>query len=104
MTNAQIILTESVKLMEAGILKGTGEIMTIELDDGTRKQLEIPEPIHTYAAWKSLGYQVIKGQKAIASFTIWKHVGARTKTDKKTGEETEQKAKMFLKKASFFQG
>lgn len=60
MTNAQIILLQSVKLMEQGILQGTGEFVTVEDQDGNKKQLEIPEQIHTFAAWKELGYQVKK--------------------------------------------
>lgn len=90
-----IILNESVALMEQGILEGTGKFITVE-ENGEKKQLEIPEEIHTYATWKQLGYQVQKGQKAIAQFVIWKHTSG---TDKETGEEKE---KMFMKKASFF--
>ena len=56
MTNAMIILMESVKLMEEGKLKGTGKFVEIETQDG-KKQMEIPEAIHTYAKWKELGYE-----------------------------------------------
>lgn len=49
MTNAMSILTESVKLMEDGILTGTGEIIVVEDSEGNKKQLEMPEPIHTFA-------------------------------------------------------
>lgn len=54
------------------------------------------EEIHTYAKWKELGYQVQKGEKAIAQFTIWKH------TSKKNEEAEEDEGRMFMKKASFF--
>ncbi len=70
-TNAQIILMESFKLMKQGILQGSGTYgknLAGEL-------IEFPEEIHTYQSWKALGYQVQKGQKAIAQFPIWKYVG-----------------------------
>lgn len=52
--------------------------------------------LHTYAIWKSLGYQVQKGQKAIVSTKLWKPVNV---TDKKTGKKQE---KMILCNASLF--
>lgn len=73
MTNAQIIFNASVKLMEDGILSGTGHFMKVTNEDGTEKSIEIPEEIHTFAGWKTLGYSVQKGQKAIAQIDIWKH-------------------------------
>lgn len=97
MTNAQIIFWESVDLMEAGIIGTTGRSVTVETKDGEKKQLFEPEAIHTFQAWKKLGRQVTKGQKAIAAFTIWKHCPARTTKD---GEEKE--ARMIMKKAHFF--
>lgn len=64
MTNEQIILNESINLMEQGKLNGTGNMITIITvnSDGQeeKKQIEEPEPIHTYAAWKQLGFQVKK--------------------------------------------
>lgn len=97
MTNAMIILMESVKLMEEGIIKGSGVKGT--KPDG--KEIELPEPIHTYATWKSLGYQVQKGQKAVAQFPIWKHT---SKQLDEVDEEGNNKVKtnMFMRKASFF--
>ena len=93
MTNAMIILLESVKLMEQGVLAGTGKFIT-----GDGKQLEVPETIHTFAHWKELGYSVKKGEHAIAKFPVWKF-----KSGKKT-EDDEQvsKDKMFLKTSAFF--
>lgn len=91
MTNQTIILLESIKLMEQGVLAGTGKFATVD-----NKQFEIPEEIHTFSTWKELGYQVQKGEKAVASFTIWKHTSKKSDV---TGEEIEN---MFMKKASFF--
>lgn len=68
MTNAKIILNESVRLMEEGVLKGTGQFVEIEKEDGTTRQLEMPEPIHTFQKWKELGYSVKKARSQISSF------------------------------------
>lgn len=37
MTNETIILNESVKLMEAGTLKGTGKFITMKLAGGKKQ-------------------------------------------------------------------
>ena len=93
-------MSESIELLERGILKGTGNMLKMQYIDEAgnqvEKEVEEPEPIHTYAAWQKLGYQVKKGEKAKASFMIWKYVESKAKDD----EETE--SKMFMKKASFF--
>lgn len=103
MTNAQIIFDESMKLMKSSIIRGTGNfIKAIVTDqDGNQKEevLEIPEAIHTFAAWKDLGRVVQKGQKAKAAIVIWKHTSRTVKDqDGNEGEEN----KMFMKKAFFF--
>lgn len=97
MTNEQIIFNTSVELMNEGIIGTTGRVITVENENGEKIDLQEPEPIHTYKAWQSLGYQVKRGQKAIASFLIWKH------TVKKAKEQTdEDEEKMFMTKAFFF--
>ena len=111
MTNAMIILNESVRLMENGVLEGTGQFVEIENADGSKKQIELPEQIHTFAAWKSLGYSVKKGEHAIAKFPIWKHTAKMLDTDtgnaeldKMNAEINSQggKTNMFMKTAAFF--
>lgn len=102
MTNANIILAESVKLMERGVIGDTGRTIVLDLGKGEKKTLPEPEPIHTFAGWKSYGRQVKKGEHARASFQIWKHKAGKKTIDEKTGEETEGKSKMFLTKAYFF--
>jgi antirestriction protein ArdC len=77
MTNVEIVTFQWAQLVAAGMISES-------------------EEIHTFQKWKSLGYTVKRGEKAVASFTIWKHT---TKTDKESGEET---ARMFMKKAHFF--
>lgn len=91
MTNAMIVFAEGQRLAEEGKIKYTGR--TFQLDDGTI--CRETEPIHTYAVWQQMGFQVQKGQKAVAQFTIWKH----SEKDKEDGTKDE---KMFMKRASFF--
>lgn len=111
MTNEIIIFENSLHLMESGKIKGTGQFCEIEYEDGSKKTVEIPEDIHTFNGWKSLGYSVKKGEHAIASFPIWKHT---TKSaDENTGDENLDALnaeinrqggheKMFMKTAFFF--
>lgn len=100
MTNAMIILLESVKLMEAGLISGTGEKMVVKDSEGNEQELDIPEQIHTYQRWKSLGYQVRRGQKAIAQFPIWKYTSKKTK--EMSEEEAQEGGYCFMKLSSFF--
>lgn len=98
MTNATIILNESIRLMKEGTLKGSGEFVTVENDDGTTEKMELPEPIHTFNGWKERGYQVKKGEHSKIKFPIWKHT---TKTVEKDGKE-EERSNMFQKVSAFF--
>jgi len=102
MTNKQIIIMESIALMDAGILKGTGEFVKAEFVDADgqpyEKSFELPEPIHTFAAWKSMGYKIIKGSKAVAKFAVWKPCDVTVEIDGVKRTST----KLFLKQASFF--
>lgn len=99
MTNEQIIMNERFHLMENGILKGTGKFIKalIVNSEGVAEErdIEIPEEIHTYAHWRELGYQVQKGQKAVAKFGVWKY----TEKEKESGEKEKQ---MFIKHSAFF--
>lgn len=95
MTNAQIILKNSIQLMKDGALKPT----TLMLTDEDGNKIPMPEAIHTFAKWKQLGYIVKKGEKAKAQFLIWKN----TKYEKENEEgKKEEHERMFMKKASFF--
>ncbi len=96
MTNAMIIFNESQRLAEEGILNYTGKECMYVDENGEEQIYKEVEPIHTYAIWKEMGYQVQKGEKAKAQIVIWKFVGGKE-------EENEEKdSKMFMKKASFF--
>lgn len=100
MTNAEIILRESVALCERGIIDTTGRMLTMRKDDGTEDTIPEPEPIHTFQAWKELGYCVKRGEHAIAKFAIWKP--ARRKKEDEESEGEERRERMFLKTAHFF--
>lgn len=90
-TNAQLIEAAQMMLYAEGKLRATSNGI---------------EPIHTYAAWKSAGYQVRRGEKAIAKFAIWKYAERKKKDSESAaansdGEE-KPKARMFLKESAFF--
>ena len=124
MNNAQIIFNESVELMKNGLIGTTGRQITIEYEneegEKVKELINEPEPIHTYAEWKKAGFQVQKGQKAIASFTIWmwtEKTGKLTKeqadsintvminadgSKAQEGDEVKNGGHYYLKKASFF--
>lgn len=97
MTNADIIFNESQKLAKEGIIAYTGREFVFEDDNGNQIIVKETEPIHTYNAWKELGFQVQKGQKAVAQFVIWKY-----KASKNEETDEEETGKMFMKRASFF--
>lgn len=95
MTNVAIILMESLKLMDKGILESAGTMQTI---DG--RQVEMPEEIHTYEGWKRMGYQVKRHEKAIAQFPIWKYTSKKVKVENE--EEEQESGRCFMKLSSFF--
>ena len=110
MTNAQIILNESVELMKQGIIGSTGRKFKFEYEKDGQKVTEIidePEPIHTFATWKALGFKVKKGEKSIAQFVIWKCKPVTVELNGKdeNGNDTtieQETNKMFTKTAYFF--
>ena len=97
-TNVQIIFNESLKLVQQGILKTTGRTIVLEMQDGSKKELPEPEPIHTYNGWKELGYQVKKGEHAKATFPIWKYSGQKDEE----GNRIKDGGYCFQKKAFWF--
>ena len=110
MTNEQIIMNESISLMEQGILKGSGQFAEIETEDGT-KTIELPEAIHTFNGWKELGYSVKKGEKSTIKFPIWKHTVKMLNTntgnaelDKMNQQINDQggQTNMFMKMSAWF--
>lgn len=87
MTNAAIILENSLQLMEEGKLAGSGVWVTMVTDDGEKK-VELPEEIHTFNGWKERGFRVKKGEKSEIKFAIWKHTVKEKKPEEKNWERT----------------
>lgn len=103
MTNKEIIFTESLKAFEKGLLKETGKKIIVELPDGSKKEVNELEEIHTFAKWKELGYSVKKGEKSKIKFPIWKYTVKKIEYTDRNGEEQEsEKSNMFLKFSAFF--
>lgn len=88
MTNEAIISRMSENLVNAGVLK------TVEVGGEL-----IPEPIHTFAGWKALGFSVKKGERSEIKFPIWKHT---SKTKKNEEGEEEKSENLFMTTAAFF--
>ena len=110
MTNATIILNESIRLMEEGKLNGSGQFAEIETENG-KQTIELPEAIHTFNGWKSRGYKVKKGEHSSIKFPIWKHTTKTADTDTGNAELDAMNAqinaqggesRMFMKTAAFF--
>lgn len=99
-TNLEIIETAKQQLHAEGILKATGRYFTAKIN-GEEVTLPEIEEIHTFQAWKALGYQVQKGEKAIAAFEIWKYVENK-KYRKADPYEEDKKGYCFLKLSHFF--
>lgn len=103
MTNREIIFAESLKAFEKGLLKETGRKITVTLPDGTQKEINELEEIHTFNGWKERGYSVKKGEKSKIKFPIWKFTAKKIETENKNGEiEESEKTNMFLKLSAFF--
>ena len=61
----------------------------------------ITEEAHTYAHWKTLGYQVRKGEHAAFKAMIWKYApgkGAEIEDE----EGANKPGRMFMKNSAFF--
>ncbi len=87
-SNREIVFGEQARLFEEGII-GLDE-------DG------MFEPLLTYAEWKKRGFQVRKGERAIAKFGIWK---PKTRKQKEEDEQSTKSVKtngFFLKTSAFF--
>ena len=101
-SNHEIITRARMELLEAGKIGTTGRTFTVELPDGETRTFPEPEEIHTYQHWKTLGYQVRKGEKAIAELMIWKY-SQRKASEEETEEEASGKSgKCFMKRSFFF--
>lgn len=98
-TNAMIVQNAQFQLMEQGKIGTTGNMLKFTDEAGNEFEMPEPEPIHTFAMWKKLGYHVKRGESAIVKLQIWKYAAAK-KTDDTA--EVEENARMFMKTAFFF--
>ena len=106
MSNEEIIMKNRVFLMENGLLKPSkgGETFMFTDERGCR-EIEVPEEIHTFNKWKSLGYIVKKGEHSIARFPIWqkrKKKERRKPEQEEDGERMENGVSYYMKTAFFF--
>lgn len=78
--NVEIVALATAELIGAGVISAE-------------------EEIHTFAKWKSLGYAVKRGEKAVVKLSIWKHT---TKQITLENGEAAEDTRMFIKTAAFF--
>ena len=100
MNNAMILMIETQKLAEAGVLKYTGRTFKAMNLAGEEVEFKEVEPIHTYAGWKSRGYKVQKGQHSDIKFPIWHY--RKNKPKNMDEEEASEKGYCYMKTASWF--
>lgn len=93
MTNEQIVMIERINAMKNGKIGTTGRMLTTEKGE----QIPEPEELHTFQAWKELGYSVKKGEHATVTTKLWKK---RTKKDDE--DEKEYDGNFYLCKAFLF--
>lgn len=103
MTNEMIIFNNRIELQKKNIIKGTGNMIEVEIN-GEKITLEEPEEIHTFNGWKQRGYKVKKGEHSSIKFPIWKYVEKKKKPEELTGNELidATETNMFMKMSAFF--
>ena len=101
MTNAEIILNNRVFLMEQGVIKATEKMMEYT-DENGKRTINVPEEIHTFKTWQENGFQVKRGEHAIAKFPIWKYRKGKQEKEQEDGEEEQRNGRCFMKVAFFF--
>lgn len=104
MTNAEIVLSNRIFLMEQGILKGIPGTSLLWKDEQGEREILMPEEIRTFDDWKRLGFIVQKGQHAVARFEIWMPKKGRAKAgaEKEDEDQKEKAPRGFYKKMAFF--
>lgn len=100
MTNEQILMVETSKLAEAGILKYTGRTFKALNMAGEEVTVKEIEPIHTVAKWNEMGYIIKKGFTSEIKFPIWHYTKAKKKDE--TEEEAQANGHCYMRVASWF--
>ena len=66
----------------------------------------IEEEVHTFAKWKSLGYQVKRGEKALFQTMLWKMKKGKKQDDNNEEQQDDKEVKkynnFFMAKSSLF--
>lgn len=103
MNNVAIIALAKEQLANDGILKFTGNTITI-VDTKTEAEIEIPEveDIHTCAGWNKLGFKIKKGTTCYIKFKIWTYKKGKKKEENETEEEAEKRGKCYMKLACWY--
>ncbi len=103
MNNVAIIALEKERLANEGLLKFTGNTITV-FDSKTEAEIEIPEveEINTCFGWNKKGYMIKKGATCFIKFRIWTFKKGKKKEENETEEEAEKKGKCYLKLANWF--
>ena len=77
------------------------EIISLEM--ATRG---IDEEVHTFAMWKSLGYQVKRGEKALFQTMLWKMKKGKKQDNNNEEQQDDKEVKkynnFFMAKSSLF--
>lgn len=104
MTNAEIILSNRVFLMEQGVIKGVPGTTLKWKDEQGEREILIPEEIFTFDGWKKQGYIVQKGEHSVARFPIWMpKKGKKVEQEvPKDEDEKEMQARGFYMKVAYF--
>lgn len=100
MTNEQILMVETQKLAQAGILKYTGRVFKGVNLAGEEVEIKEVEPIHTFNGWRDRGYSVKKGAKSEIKFPIWHY--KKNKPKHMNEEEAVEKGYCYMRTASWF--
>lgn len=103
-TNNELIFRARVDLFNRGIIGTTGRTFEVMTPDGPQV-IQEPEQIHTFAAWKSCGYHVKRGARAVAKIEIWNYAAPKKNRDSSEQPAEDQPAGggyCYLKTAAFF--
>lgn len=69
----------------------------------TAHNIPLSTPLYTYAAWRSMGYQVRKGEASRHKIQMWKYVPGARKPNTEAQEAPEGKRnKCFMKTVYLF--
>lgn len=104
MTNAMIMMMETQRLAEEGVLKYTGKTLKAVNVLGEEVEIKEVEPIYTFAIWNKMGYKIKKGEHPKCKFRIWfRDNGKRKKkVDDEEKEGEERKPGFYMALASWY--